>query len=82
VAESALRVGLRAKNSVAGGIVAVAPGKFGSGVFSPPLGAKDNSVRGVQLCRDLSERFGLHAFEAGYGDPFARGPVPPAPRLA
>jgi glutaminase len=64
--EWAYRVGLPAKSGVGGGIVAVVPGKFGIGIFSPPLDAKGNSVRGVQVCRDLSDRFGLHAFEAGF----------------
>jgi len=67
--EWAYRVGLPAKSGVGGGIVAVVPGQFGIGIFSPPLDAKGNSVRGVQACRDLSERFGLHAFEAGYEGP-------------
>ncbi len=67
--EWAYRVGLPAKSGVGGGIVAVVPGQFGIGIFSPPLDAKGNSVRGVQVCRDLSERFGLHAFEAGYEGP-------------
>jgi glutaminase len=58
------RVGLPAKSGVGGGIVAVVPGQFGIGVFSPPLDAKGNSVRGVQICRELSHRFGLHVFEA------------------
>lgn len=64
--EWAFRVGIPAKSGVGGGIVAVVPGKFGIGVFSPPLDAKGNSVRGVQVCKDLSERFGLHVFEAGF----------------
>jgi glutaminase len=64
--EWAYRVGLPAKSGVGGGIVAVVPGRFGIGVFSPPLDAKGNSVRGVQVCRELSVRFGLHAFEAGH----------------
>jgi glutaminase len=67
--EWAFRVGIPAKSGVSGGIVAVVPGKFGIGIFSPPLDAKGNSVRGVQVCRDLSERFGLHAFEAGFNGP-------------
>ena len=67
--EWAYRVGLPAKSGVGGGIVAVVPGQFGIGIFSPPLDAKGNSVRGVQVCRELSERFGLHAFEAGYEGP-------------
>lgn len=64
--EWAFRVGLPAKSGVGGGIVAVVPGKFGIGIFSPPLDAKGNSVRGVRVCRDLSDRFGLHVFEAGF----------------
>jgi glutaminase len=63
--EWAYRVGLPAKSGVAGGIVAVVPGKLGIGVFSPPLDAKGNSVRGIQVCAELSRRFGLHAFECG-----------------
>jgi len=67
--EWAFRVGLPAKSGVGGGIVAVVPGKFGIGIYSPPLDAKGNSVRGVLACRELSERFGLHVFEAGHDGP-------------
>ncbi len=67
--EWAYRVGLPAKSGVGGGIVAVVPGQFGLGVFSPALDAKGNSVRGVAVCRELSERFGLHAFEASHTGP-------------
>ena len=38
-------VGLPAKSGVGGGIIAVAPGKFGIAAFSPPLDAAGNSVR-------------------------------------
>jgi glutaminase len=64
--EWAFRVGIPAKSGVGGGIVAVVPGQFGIAFFSPPLDAKGNSVRGVAACRELSERFGLHAFESGF----------------
>jgi glutaminase len=63
--EWAFRVGLPAKSGVAGGIVAVVPGRLGIGIFSPRLDAKGNSVRGVQVCAELSRIFGLHAFESG-----------------
>ncbi len=63
--EWAFRVGLPAKSGVAGGIVAVVPGRLGIGVFSPRLDAKGNSVRGVKVCESLSRRFGLHVFESG-----------------
>ncbi|WP_368411384.1 glutaminase A [Paludisphaera mucosa] len=63
--EWAYRIGLPAKSGVGGGIVAVIPGVAGIGVFSPPLDEKGNSVRGVRVCKELSERFGLHVFESG-----------------
>jgi glutaminase len=65
--EWAFRVGLPAKSGVAGGIVAVVPGRMGIGVFSPRLDAKGNSVRGVKVCAELSRLFGLHAFESATG---------------
>lgn len=64
--EWAFRVGLPAKSGVGGGIVVVVPGVAGIGVFSPPLDAKGNSVRGVRLCEELSRQFGLHVFESGF----------------
>jgi glutaminase len=53
-------VGMPAKSGVGGGIVAVLPGQLGLGVYSPLLDEKGNSVRGVRLCRSLSEQLGLH----------------------
>lgn len=64
--EWAYRVGIPAKSGVGGGIVGVVPGKFGIGIYSPPLDAKGNSVRGIQVCQELSTRFGLHCFESGF----------------
>ncbi|MGE0606661.1 MAG: glutaminase A [Pirellulales bacterium] len=64
--EWAFRVGLPAKSGVGGGIVAVVPGRLGIGIYSPRLDAKGNSVRGMQVCSDLSQRFGLHIFESGH----------------
>ncbi len=53
-------VGLPAKSGVGGGIMAVQPGQLGIGVFSPLLDASGNSVRGVHVCRDLSQQLCLH----------------------
>lgn len=53
-------VGLPAKSGVGGGITAVLPGQLGIGVYSPLLDDKGHSVRGVRVCRSLSENLGLH----------------------
>lgn len=53
-------VGVPAKSGVAGGILAVLPGQLGIAVFSPPLDAHGNSVRGIEVCRRVSEDLGLH----------------------
>jgi glutaminase len=62
--EWAYRVGIPAKSGVGGGIVAVVPGSIGIGTYSPRLDAKGNSVRGIKVCQDLADRFGLHVFDA------------------
>ena len=56
------KVGMPAKSGVAGGIVAVLPGKLGIGVFSPPLDKRGNSVRGIEVCNKISMDFNLHMF--------------------
>ena len=58
-------VGLPAKSGVSGGIFAVLPGRMGVGVWSPPLDAQGNSVRGVAVCRELVERLDLHLMRGG-----------------
>jgi len=55
-------VGLPGKSGVAGGIVAIAPGKGALGSFSPPLDESGNSVRGQLATRFLSEALGLNLF--------------------
>jgi glutaminase len=75
--EWAYRVGIPAKSGVGGGIVGVIPGRFGIAVFSPPLDAKGNSVRGIRVFEDLSRRFGLHVFESGYAGPRLDGMLSP-----
>lgn len=55
-----LKVGLPAKSGVGGGIVAVSPGRFGIGTFSPRLDQYGNSVRGAAALRAMSSELGLH----------------------
>lgn len=61
-------VGIPAKSGVGGGIIAALPGRFGIGVFSPRLDEKGNSLRGIEVCKQLSRDFGLHVFSRA-GDP-------------
>lgn len=58
-------VGMPAKSGVGGGIVAVLPGQLGIGVYSPLIDAKGNSVRGIRVCRSLSQQLGLHFLTVG-----------------
>lgn len=60
------RVGLPAKSGVGGGIMAVLPGQFGFGVFSPRLDAHGNSFRGIEACKELSQRFYLHVYDTHF----------------
>ncbi len=54
------RVGIPAKSGVSGGIIGVLPGQLGVAVFSPPLDAQGNSVRGIRVCERISEDLALH----------------------
>jgi glutaminase len=61
-------IGIPAKSGVSGGILAVVPGKLGIGVFSPGLDQYGNSVRGIKVCEEISERLGLHVFASAAED--------------
>jgi len=61
--EWAYKVGLPAKSGVCGGIIVIVPNRLGIGVFSPLLDQRGNSVRGVKVCEELSQKFGLHLFD-------------------
>ena len=61
--EWAYKVGLPAKSGVSGGLIVVVPNKIGIAVFSPLLDERGNSVRGVKVCEELSQIYGLHIFD-------------------
>ena len=55
-------VGLPAKSGVGGGIIAVAPGRFGIAAFSPPLDAAGNSVRSQKAITDIAARLSANPY--------------------
>jgi glutaminase len=57
-------VGLPAKSGVSGGLIAVLPGQLAISVFSPPLDARGNTVRGIAVCQRLSRDLELHGKRA------------------
>ena len=57
-------IGMPGKSGVAGGIVAIAPGKGSLATFSPPLDAAGNSVRGIHATAHLSRKLGLNLFSS------------------
>lgn len=61
--EWAYRVGVPAKSGVSGGVMAVVNRQVGVAAYSPRLDARGNSVRGIEVCVELADQFGMHAFD-------------------
>ncbi len=59
-------VGMPAKSGVSGGVLAVLPGQFGIGVFSPRVDEHGNSVRALKVCEEVSRAWELHQFNPPY----------------
>lgn len=57
------KVGIPTKSGVGGGMLAVVPNKMAIAVFSPPLDADGNSVRGKRVIAELSQRWHLHLLD-------------------
>ncbi len=60
-------VGMPAKSGVAGGVLAVVPGRLGIATYSPRLDAYGNSSRGIAVCEEISQRLGLHLYNQNPG---------------
>ena len=60
--EFAIRVGIPAKSGVGGGVMASVPEKMGIGVYGPALDKKGNSIAGIKVLEDLSEKLELNIF--------------------
>jgi len=62
--EFAFTVGIPAKSSVSGVVLAVIPNVMGIAVWSPRLDACGNSVRGVAFLKKLISEFSFHNFDS------------------
>ncbi len=62
--EFAFTVGIPAKSSVSGVVLAVIPNVMGIAVWSPPLDSCGNSVRGVEFLKQLIGRFNFHNYDS------------------
>ncbi|PRP81886.1 glutaminase kidney isoform, mitochondrial-like isoform 1 [Planoprotostelium fungivorum] len=70
----AFEVGLPAKSGVSGCIFVSIPNLMGFCIYSPPLDFRGNSVRGLDFCRRLNERFNFHLFSQIIGGQAIREP--------
>jgi glutaminase len=62
--EFAFTIGLPAKSGVAGAVMVVVPNVLGIVVWSPRLDRLGNSVRGIEFCRGLVQRFNFHNYDS------------------
>ncbi|MEO0424675.1 MAG: glutaminase A [Pseudomonadota bacterium] len=62
VGRFAVEVGLPAKSGVSGAILAIVPGRYSVACFGPALGARGNSLAGIEMLRVLSGELGLSLY--------------------
>ncbi|MDX2088307.1 MAG: glutaminase A [Kofleriaceae bacterium] len=61
--EFAFSIGLPSKSGVSGALMVVVPNTMGFCTWSPRLDALGNSVRGIEFCKRLIERFNFHNYD-------------------
>lgn len=59
----AFEVGVPAKSGVSGCLILVVPNLCGICLWSPPLDQYGNSVKGVEFCKELVQRYNFHNFD-------------------
>ena len=61
--EFAFSIGLPSKSGVSGAVLVVIPNVMGIAIWSPRLDSHGNSVRGIEFCQKLVERFNFHVYD-------------------
>jgi len=62
--EFAFTIGLPAKNGISGAILIVVPNVLGIAIWSPRIDANGNSVKGLNFCDKIIERFNFHNYDS------------------
>ncbi len=62
--EFSFMIGLPAKSGVSGVIILVIPNVMGICIWSPLLDPLGNSIRGVEFCKELLNRFNFHKYDS------------------
>ena len=65
--EWAYKVGLPAKSGVSGCLMIVIPNVGGLSIYSPPLDALGNTVRGIDFCQRLVSKCCFHSYDSMNG---------------
>jgi glutaminase len=76
----AFKVGVPAKSGVGGGIIAVVPGRYAIGTFSPPLDEAGNSVRGQKAIASIVADLKGNVFDTGRTAPPSAPPPTATPQ--
>ena len=62
--EFAFAIGLPAKSGISGSIMIVVPNVMGIAIYSPRVDSNGNSVKGLDLCNKLIQRFNFHNYDS------------------
>lgn len=62
--EFAFKIGVPAKSGVSGALFIVIPNLMGISIWSPRLDRHGNSVRGVEFCERLIEKYSFHNYDS------------------